>query len=209
MAIDEPFEYLSFGGTFSRTFSILIDRFEVFMALSVVVLVPTFVLNITVGLIILYWMIEEDEIPDFEPHHIPLVLMILFIQMVLYTLVTIIGRGAMIRAVGLMYIGQHPTWLDCLKVAWEKKWALLGTSAILCGVFLLACLAPLIFSLLAVGAADIKPLFILFIFLASVTGIAFIFGGFYGGLGVLMTFPAILRITMLPLLHALLHVVLE
>jgi hypothetical protein len=74
------------------------------MALSVVVLVPTFVLNITVGLIILYWMIEEDEIPDFEPHHIPLWLMILFIQMVAYTLVTItiIRRGAVIRAIGLM-----------------------------------------------------------------------------------------------------------
>lgn len=40
MAIDDPFEYLSFGATLGRTFSLLFDRFDFFMGVSLIVIIP-------------------------------------------------------------------------------------------------------------------------------------------------------------------------
>ena len=37
---DDPFQYLTFGGTFGRTFLLFFDRFDLYMAISAVVMVP-------------------------------------------------------------------------------------------------------------------------------------------------------------------------
>lgn len=62
MTIDEPFEYLTFGGTFGRTFSLWFDRFDFFTSIAGVVLIPFAVLNISVGLLAAIWIVEEEEV---------------------------------------------------------------------------------------------------------------------------------------------------
>ena len=59
MTIDEPFEYLTFGGTFRRTFGLWIERFDFFTSIAGIVLVPFAVLNISIGLLAAIWIIEE------------------------------------------------------------------------------------------------------------------------------------------------------
>lgn len=187
MTIDEPFEYLTFGGTFSRIFGIMIDRFDVFMSIAAVVIVPYSILMITLSIFVAYVIIEEEEIPDFEPQHVPLVMMIFAVQLLAYSLVTIIGRGAIIRIVGLMYIGQHPTWFSCLKVAWERKYALIGANAMIYGALTVGFLVTWTFTKIALKHSNILTWF-----LAIVAGLIYLFAGLYGYIGVVMTNPAIM-----------------
>ncbi len=47
MTIDEPFEYLTLGATFGRTFGLFLDRFDLFCAITGIMLVPLIVLMLT------------------------------------------------------------------------------------------------------------------------------------------------------------------
>jgi hypothetical protein len=184
--IDEPFEYLSFGQTFSRTFGVFIDSFDVFMSVSAVVMIPYAVLNLTLGVLLAPVHIREEEIPDSHPKHIPMIMLILACQLAAYTFITVIGRAAIIRAVALMYIGQRPTWMTCLKAAYDKAWPLLGANLIIyCAV-----LAGILLPALVIWVAIINPNF-LTILLACLAFAALIFGGIYGYVGVVMTNPAL------------------
>jgi hypothetical protein len=186
MSIDEPFEYLTFAGTFGRTFGLFFDRFDFFMSLSAIVLVPYAVLMGTSAIFLASVVIREDEVPDFHPTHIPLISMILIIQLTGFTLVSIIGRAAIIRGVALIYIGQRPTQMSCLKAAWEKKWTLLGSNLLISGALAAGFLVPWIFACLAVVSPNVGT-----ITLAVITGLAFIVAGLYGYVGVIVTNPAV------------------
>jgi hypothetical protein len=186
MSIDEPFEYLTFAGTFGRTFGLFFDRFDFFMSLSAIVLVPYAVLMGTSAIFIASLLIREDEVPDFHPTHIPLISMILIIQLTGFTLVTIIGRAAIIRGVALIYIGQRPTQMSCLKAAWGKKWTLLGSNVLIYGALFAGFLLPWIFVSVAVVSPNVGT-----IALAVITGVVFLAAGLYGYVGVIVTNPAI------------------
>jgi len=184
--IDEPFEYLSFGGTFSRTFGAFIDCFDVFMSLSGVVLIPYAALNLTMGIFLASVYIREEEIPDFHPKHIPMVVLILSCQVAAYTFVTVVGRAAIIRAVGLMYIGQRPTWMSCLRAAFDKWRPLMAANGIIYASLVVGILLPNVL----IFVAFIDPNF-LTILINSISSLIMVFGGIYGYVGVVLTNPAL------------------
>ena len=116
MTIDDPFEYLTFGATFSRTFSLFFDRFDLFCAIAAIVMVPFVVLVLTLGIFGAYTLIEQEGIPDFQPKHIPLIAFVVFLQAVAYEMATVLGQGAISKAVAMMYVGQQPTWLGSFEI---------------------------------------------------------------------------------------------
>jgi len=184
MPLSEPFEYLSFGATFSRTFAVMVEHLDVFFSLSLLTLIPFAVIMITAGV---FSASLVEKVPDFHPTHIPLVVLVFTIQILAFVFTTIVGRGAIIRATALMYIGQRPTWLACARSAWQKTWVMLGGSFIIYGAGMVALMVPLIL----ISVASIKPN-ALTILLAVLAWVALLVGGVYGYLGVVMTNAAIM-----------------
>jgi hypothetical protein len=62
-------------------------------------LVPFCVLVITIALFAVSYVVQDDEIHDCHPTHLPWMSGIFALQAILYAVITIVGRGAMIRAV--------------------------------------------------------------------------------------------------------------
>jgi hypothetical protein len=187
MPIDDPFEYLTFGATFGRTFGLFFDRFDLFCAITAVVIVPFVVLVVTLGIFGASIALREDEVPDFHPKHIPLVVLIFFCQTVAYEIATVIGQGAISKAVAMIYVGQQPTWMGCLRDAFKRGCTLLGSSIIVFGTLTVMGLPAIIFLLVVVANTNV-----LTILLAVVTCIFFAVGGTYGYIGVVMSSPAIM-----------------
>ena len=144
----DPFQFLSFGGTLSRTFRIFLEHADVFLTLSAVVMVPFLIIVATYFLVAVSWAIREAEAEatgdymGFYPHHIPMLATVLGFQTLTYAVVTIIGRGAMCRAVAEMYLGQTPDWKQCLLRAWQRKVPLLGASLFVAVGILVPALLP-------------------------------------------------------------------
>uniref|UniRef100_A0A7S0UI75 Glycerophosphoryl diester phosphodiesterase membrane domain-containing protein n=1 Tax=Pseudo-nitzschia delicatissima TaxID=44447 RepID=A0A7S0UI75_9STRA len=132
--IDDPFQYLTFGGTFGRTFLLFFDRFDLYMAISAVVMVP-FVLFFVSAIVLLVWSFFSMEDPE---ELAGLVGFLVFgIEFLVYALATVIGKGAVTYAVAKVYTGEHPEWRECLKKAWSRKWHLLGASLLVDGTIFL------------------------------------------------------------------------
>ena len=116
----DPFRFLTFGGTLSRTFRLFFEHADVFLTLSAVVMIPFVVIVVTYFLVAVSLAIREAEAEatgsyfGFYPHHIPMLATVLGFQILTYAVVTILGRGAMCRAVAEAYLGQTPDWKLCL-----------------------------------------------------------------------------------------------
>jgi hypothetical protein len=162
--IANPFQYLTFGQTFSRTFGIFFDHLDTFLALSMVVLVPFAIVWITFGLFTisrLFSQMKAWERDDpyggdsFQPHHLPLVGSILVVQGMAYAVMTQVGRGAMCRAVAELYLGQIPQWKSCLSDAWQRRGPLVGSAVLIAGGLLIGMIIPYISLAVAlVGGGD-------------------------------------------------------
>lgn len=187
MAIDEPFEYLTFGRTFSRAFGIWLDRFDFFSSIAGVVLVPFAVLMISLGLLLAVWIIEEEEVPNFHPKHIPVVILIFGLQFMIYEFATILGRAAIMRGVANMYVGQSVTLMECFQAAWAKKVPLISVSFI---VGLGGALGIGVVALFVHLASSYPNPFT--IFLAVVAGLVVLTGGAYAYIGVVMANASIM-----------------
>ena len=185
---NDPFQHLSFGGTFSRTFSLFADRFDVFLALSCLVLVPFFIIVITMTLMAVSWAIRDSEMPDFHPTHLPLMGSILALQGMLYAVITIVGRGAMIRAVGEMYLGDgsHINWHACLRKSLKQFCSLLSASLMVSGGMVVGAILPFF----VIVMAFVYPT-MLWITLATIVGITFVAVGSYIYISLIMSSPAI------------------
>lgn len=187
MPIDEPFEYLTFGATFSRSFGLFFDRLDLFCAITGIVLVPFVILVLTLGIFVFSIFVREEEIPDFHPKHIPLIVFIVFLQGATYEVATMLGQAAISKAVAMLYVGQQPNWLGCLRDAFKKVCPLLGSSVLIYGSLFVAVLPALIFLLVVTANPNV-----LTIILAVVTSTAVLIFGSYGFIGVSMTKPAIM-----------------
>ena len=178
--IDDPFDYLTFGGTFGRSLEILFDRFDVFMAIAFIVMIPFSIIFITM---IFFWI--SSIFNNSEPDIVGLIFQFLLygIEIAIYGLVTVIGRGAITHAVTQIYIGQPLGWLQCLKVAWKRKCSLIGAALVVYGVFVVAVItAALGFFLLLHKYVNNFT-----IILSVVFGIAFLGCATYLYTGVLLT----------------------
>lgn len=176
--IDDPFDYLTFGGTFGRSLQILFDRFDVFMAIAFIVMIPLSIFHIT------YFMISSFYNPS-EPDIVDSIFRFLLsvIEIAIYGLVTVIGRGAITHAVTQIYIGQPLGWLQCLKIAWKRKCSLIGAALVVYGALVVAVIiAALGFFLLLHKYVNSFT-----IILSVVFGIAFLGCATYLYTGVLLT----------------------
>ena len=144
----DPFRFLTFGGTLSRTFRLFFEHADVFLTLSAVVMIPFVVIVVTYFLVAVSLAIREAEAEatgsyfGFYPHHIPMLATVLGFQILTYAVVTILGRGAMCRAVAEAYLGQTPDWKLCLQSAWKRKMPLLGASLLVAVAILVLAAFP-------------------------------------------------------------------
>lgn len=128
--IDDTFGYLTFGGTFKRTFALFLDRFDLYMAVSAIVMVPYVIIYASLLIFLAVALFEGLELEDIAR---PIEFLIFCIEFGIYALATVIGQGAIANAVAKVYIGENPEWLGCLKTAWKRKWPLLGASLLVDG----------------------------------------------------------------------------
>ena len=146
---DDLFGYLTFGGTFRRAVALLFDRFDLFMAIAAVALVP-FIIVFFSAVIVVVKILSPGYIPSVEGNFGgPVTFLVFAIESFVYALATVIGQGAITMAVAKVYIGEQPEWLACLKVAWKRKWSLfcaciLVEGSIFLGMMLLAGLIFLV-----------------------------------------------------------------
>ena len=186
----DPFQYLSFGGTFNRTLNLFMERFDLFLTLSGIVLVPFCILMATTTVTLVALTVEkEHSLEDFHPKHMPLIASIIVIQFLFYALVTVVGRAAMIRAVSLMYLGEpneQIQWYPCLRQSLGQFWSLVGAQLILAGGFGVTSILPWAFIIWA----TVKPGF-LSILLATIFGVLFVAAAIYMYISLVLSTPAI------------------
>ena len=157
------------------------------MAISTVVFIPFVVLYLTSIIFAASVIIREDEIPDFHPKHLAILIFVFAMQFLLYDVSSVVGQGAVTHAVAQIYIGQRPTWLNCLKKGWKKKWVLVCSSLIVYGSLMLSLIPMLI--IISFTAFNPNGFTIA---LSVITGIAYLCGAIFGYLGVILTSPAIM-----------------
>mmetsp|Transcript_36199 Transcript_36199/g.75294 ORF Transcript_36199/g.75294 Transcript_36199/m.75294 type:complete len:339 (-) Transcript_36199:69-1085(-) len=144
---EELFAHLSLGQVFSRSINVFVDRFDVFMTLSAVVLVPAAIFGAVVGLtfgmeaIMIAKMhpeeTEEEQAMDmiqFLVNHTFAVAAVFLINIIVSTLTTLVGEGAMVRASADTYAAQPQGWWTCAKLGFQHFCALWGAGCIVGGI---------------------------------------------------------------------------
>jgi len=176
--MDEPFGYLTFGGTFRRSLALLFDRFDLYMAITAVVMIP-FVLIFASALVWFVWLLLDGHFYSPEDYiDGPLAFVVFGVESFVYALATVIGQGAITHAVTKVYIGEQPEWLACLKAAWKRKWSLFCACALVEGMIFLGILLMSVF----VFVMDVFPTFVMFLLfilasIVTVVGVAYLYSG--------------------------------
>lgn len=186
MAIDQPFEYLSIGGTFSRAFCIIRERFGFFVSIGAIVLVLLAALKVSYLLLLTIWTLEDERIPDFEPKHVPLVVLVFGLEILSYEMASFIGRAAIMRAVAKMYLGESATLKECMEDVWMKKVPLLSTFAIIGAVMGLWVFLKSSLAILALMSGSLVVVVILFLL-----GLVAFCGMLYLYTGISLAYPSI------------------
>jgi len=178
MVIDEPFEYLSIGGTFVRAYNVASQRLGLFVSIGAIVLVLLAVFNISSILLLTIWYLEEERIPNFEPKHIPLVILVFGLQFVIYEMASILGRATIMRAVAKMYLGESASVKECFQDVWMKKTPLLSTFAVIGAGLVLAISVTSSILHLSTRSGSIFVQILLFPFvLAALAGFVYLYTG--------------------------------
>jgi len=136
--MDDPFEYLTFGGTFGRSFGLLFDRLDLFMAISFVFLIPYAIMFLTFAWITLSWAFWNEA----QKAQILQLGLGLGIEFLLYKFASVLGQGAIAYAVAEIYVGRRPGWRQCLAKGWDRKWSLVGASLLVHVPLVVTIFAP-------------------------------------------------------------------
>ena len=183
--IDEPFEYLTFGGTFGRAFALFFDRFDLFMAISGVVMIPFALIFVSLVIAVVSAVFRNYD-PE-ESGHALLGVLVFGVEILAYALATVIGQGAISNAVAKIYIGQQAEWLKCLKSAWKRKWSLLGASLLVDGsLFVVIVLAWIGIFIAAWNPNAFTVILSIVLTIALIVGTAYVYSG------LLLASPAIM-----------------
>lgn len=176
MPIDAPFEYLSFGTTFNRTFGIFADHFDFFSFIAIFSVIPYIILQVSLGVLVgLYILEESGEVPDFHISHIPMIILVMGLQLVVYSAGTIFGKAAITLGVARMYVGQRISFVECLKDAWAMKWPLLSVTFLMGLGFMAAALLVALVVAIAVASASFLGGFLAFVIIVG-AGFAVLYG---------------------------------
>lgn len=136
------FTHLSLGKVLSRTFSLFVDRIDVFMTLSAVVLVPATIFSVLIAVVVGMEVFvagkmspndpdkQVQDMIDFLLNHIFVVFAVILLHVIISMVTTLVGEGAMVRATADMYAAQTQGWLTCAKLGMHHFCALLGASVL-------------------------------------------------------------------------------
>mmetsp|Transcript_9291 Transcript_9291/g.20092 ORF Transcript_9291/g.20092 Transcript_9291/m.20092 type:complete len:342 (+) Transcript_9291:226-1251(+) len=158
---EELFTHLSLGQVFSRSINVFIDRFDVFMTMSAVVVVPAAIFGTLIGVVmgmeaVMAAKMDPDDpdaqamdIMQFLLNHAAGVVIVMLLNIIVSTITTLVGEGAMVRSAADTYAAQPQGWFTCAKLAFEKFCSLLTSS-----LAVSACIwGGLLFCLMILGGA--------------------------------------------------------
>lgn len=121
---NDPFERLTFGNVFSRSFTLLMERLDLFMVIAVLMYIPFLLIQWTFPIDPASMQdptnaetnpfISKDE--NGEPNQLMMgKLAGVYAELFFSTFVGIVGNAAIALAVGQLYINGHPDTSQCLK----------------------------------------------------------------------------------------------
>lgn len=152
------FDRLSLKQTFRRVCDIFVDRYDVFLPLSAISMVPFLLIMITTVEVAVSYVMQINEQGDVDiGKHVVGLTIIFAIETIAYLLTTIIGQAGMIRAVAEIYSGRQPNWYACFQRALPHFLSLLGASclyglAILLGLLVVLLVRAAVFTFLTKNA---------------------------------------------------------
>lgn len=165
----------------------MFDRFDLFMTIAGVVMVPFCILYLSVLILLAKVYVTEAFDPDFHLTHIPLLVLTFGVQVLVYDLSSVIGQGAITEAVSQIYVGERPEAIECLAKAWRRKWSLIGSSLIVYGSLFVGMMPVY----LSITLAIFYPNAFVITLVVLVT-IIFLAGFVYSYFGVVLTSPAVM-----------------
>ena len=188
---NELYTRRSFGELYSLVFRIFLDRFDVFMAISALTLIPVTALLIALigGFVGSLVQSATEESSNFLLEHPGLIAVVAALQYLVTVAATVMGSGAIVQAVSEIYVQQQPGWWACKQTAFGKVWpllcsAILKVAATVGGMF--AMFIPLL--LLALAGVE-RGLLVFLGFLAFIAGV---FAMIYIAVSWIGTIPAIM-----------------
>jgi hypothetical protein len=136
MIYDENlFEHLSLGKAFNRTLRVFLDRLDVFMVISALVLGPTVAMTTTAVLVFVqsaYGGIGGfygGDLSIFVVRHHRAIVASMFIEAIIHATITILGEAAIIFVTAEIYAERNPPgWLPSLKMGANHFCSVLGAS---------------------------------------------------------------------------------
>mmetsp|Transcript_1455 Transcript_1455/g.1996 ORF Transcript_1455/g.1996 Transcript_1455/m.1996 type:complete len:334 (-) Transcript_1455:240-1241(-) len=137
---DNLFEHLSLGQVFSRSTNVFIDRFDLFMTLSAVVVVPAALVGAFLGAMLGLEMVMHPDDPEaqfkdiseFMSQHAGGLAFAAIAHVCLSTFITLVGEGGMVRACADIYAEQPQGWFTVVKLSAQNFCTLL-LSSLICG----------------------------------------------------------------------------
>ena len=181
------FTYLSFSQTLGRTGKFFVTRLQVWMPICAVVLVPLAIFMLTLNGWLSSVIIHEHNDNTWHPHHIGGVGFLLLIQWAVKAVITVVGRGAISRAVALLYLESPDLeFQECLIATFGNLKDLILASIVVKGMVFMVSLIP--YGLLIVSILiDSRGLLIL----AILTGIPALALLIYLHVGLCLSAPSI------------------
>ena len=90
---------------------------------------------------------DMGDIATSVMNHLPFFMMIIVFQTVVFSVLTIAGRGAMIRATAELYasVNAEPQWLQCFQLGLSRFWALFCAGVLMCFGFVILYGVPMLF----------------------------------------------------------------
>ncbi len=159
----DPFQRLTASGTFQRILDILAQRYDLFLIITGITFVPAvfFVISVLVAVGSSTYIVMDDlgsqqnismdiGFDDASSEASPSIssesaaairslignmLGQLFLEEMVFLLLSISGKAAMTYAVAELYSGRDSTWLDCFKKGFSKWCDIFGAVAIACFAF--------------------------------------------------------------------------
>jgi hypothetical protein len=129
------FEHLSLGKAFNRTYRVFMDRLDVFMIISALVLGPTLALTTTAALIFVQSTyggiggLYGANLSVFVVRHHRAIVASVFIEAIVYATIAILGEAAIIFVTAEIYAERNPPgWLPSLNMGANHFCSVLGAS---------------------------------------------------------------------------------
>jgi hypothetical protein len=192
---NDPFVWLNFGGVYTRSFALLLERLDLFMVIGVIMYIPYLLIQLT-------FPTTLDPTTASDPESNPLIgndadgnptqlllgpMAALYGELFFNSFCGVLGQAAIVLAVGQMYIHGHPDTFQCLKMGLSRFCTLF------CGQFLISMgigLALMICAVIAMGLffTDIALLKLLAIIVAATGLVAY----FYIAIAMTLYIPAVM-----------------